>query len=74
MTAEDPFMQTLTNLVVKRGEAALVALISKKFAEVGVRLTPKERTAFAAAIAAHAEMPTIQRARAAVRMHPPRLP
>ena len=63
MTAEDPFLQTLTNLVVKRGEAALVALISKKFAEVGVRLTPKERTAFAAAIAAHAEMPTIQRAR-----------
>lgn len=63
MTPDDSFLQTLTNLVVKKGEAALVALISRNFAEIGIRLTRKERAAFAAAIATHAEMPTIHRAR-----------
>jgi hypothetical protein len=63
MTPDDLFLQTLTNLVVKRGEAAFVALISRKFAEIGIRLTRKERAAFASAIATHSEMPTIQRAR-----------
>lgn len=48
MTSDDPFLQTLTKLVVKKGEDAFVALITRKFAEIGIRLTRKERAAFAA--------------------------
>jgi hypothetical protein len=62
-TTNRTFEAMLTDTVVEKGRSIAVKMIAKRFAEAGIRLSARERAAFAEALTGDRPMPTIQRRR-----------
>lgn len=62
-TTNRTFEAMLTDTVVEKGRSIAMEMISKRFAEAGIRLSARERAAFAEALTDDRPMPTIQRRR-----------